>query len=67
MAQSIEYGLGDLVEMKKPHACGTNAWVVNRLGADIKITCSNCNRTIMLTRFNFEKRLKKVLKKAEED
>lgn len=48
--------------MKKPHACGANAWGIMRLGADIKLNCTACNRTIMLTRFNFNKRLKKIIK-----
>lgn len=60
-----EYHLHDVVEMKKPHACGTNAWQINRLGADIKLTCVNCQRTIMLSRFNFNKRLKKILQSAD--
>ena len=30
------YQLHDLVQMKKPHACGTNRWEIIRLGADIK-------------------------------
>ncbi|MGC4431504.1 DUF951 domain-containing protein, partial [Streptococcus suis] len=43
------YTLGSIVEMKKPHACTikatgkkANAWEVVRLGADIKIRCTNC-------------------------
>ncbi|MDF7626292.1 DUF951 domain-containing protein [Lactobacillaceae bacterium L1_55_11] len=62
-----EYQLHDVVEMKKPHACGANAWKIMRLGADIKLTCTGCQRTIMLTRFNFNKRLKKVLIPAGEN
>ncbi|MCO0832682.1 DUF951 domain-containing protein [Fructobacillus sp. W13] len=65
MVEKKDYDLGDLVEMKKPHACGSNAWIINRMGADIKLTCSACQRTIMLTRHDFNKRLKKVLEKAD--
>ena len=32
-----EFALGDHVMMRKPHACGTNEWVIIRVGADIKI------------------------------
>ncbi|MDF7637428.1 DUF951 domain-containing protein [Leuconostocaceae bacterium ESL0958] len=66
MAALPDYALGDLVEMKKPHACGSNAWVIHRMGADIKITCQACDRTIMLTRHDFNKRIKKILKKADQ-
>jgi len=56
------YQLGSEVIMKKPHACGTNLWVVTRLGADIKIKCMSCDRTVMLDRILFDKKLKKVVK-----
>ncbi|PWF99743.1 DUF951 domain-containing protein [Levilactobacillus bambusae] len=55
------YDLGDIVEMKKPHPCGTNRWEITRMGADIKIKCTGCGHRIMLPRREFEKRLKKVL------
>ncbi|MCT4486766.1 DUF951 domain-containing protein [Levilactobacillus parabrevis] len=55
------YDLGDLVEMKKPHPCGTNRWEITRMGADIKIKCTNCGHVVMLSRREFEKKLKKVL------
>lgn len=54
------YKLGDIVEMKKPHACGTNEWCITRIGVDIKIKCVNCNREIMMDRLEFEKKLKKI-------
>ena len=57
------YDLGDIVEMKKPHACQTNRWEIIRMGADIKITCVNCGHIVMMTRRDFEKKLKKILEK----
>lgn len=65
MAEPLIYHLHDIVEMKKPHACGSNAWEITRVGADIKLTCTNCGRGIMMPRFDFNKRLKKVLKSAD--
>lgn len=59
------YDLGDLVEMKKPHPCGTNRWEITRMGADIKIKCTNCGHVVMLSHREFEKKLKKVLVKAD--
>ena len=38
MAEPLVYHLHDIVEMKKPHACGSNAWEITRVGADIKLT-----------------------------
>ena len=56
-----DYKLDSIVMMKKPHPCGTNEWQIVRLGADIKIICIKCNRTIMIPRVEFNKKLKKVI------
>ncbi len=55
------YNIGTKVIMKKAHPCGENLWEIVRLGADIKIKCIKCGRTIMLTRIDFEKKLKKIV------
>ena len=55
------YEIGDIVEMKKPHPCGTNKWQITRVGVDIKIKCVNCNREIMMDRLEFDKKLKKKI------
>ena len=57
-----EYKLGSVVVMKKDHPCGTNEWEITRIGADIKIKCLNCNRSIMISRIDFNKKIKKVIK-----
>ena len=54
------YNLGNKVVMKKPHACGTNEWIITRVGVDIKLKCINCNREIMMDRLEFKKKLKGV-------
>ncbi len=55
------YKLGSKVIMKKAHPCGFNEWMITRVGADIKIKCLNCGRSIMLPRIEFNKKLKKVI------
>ena len=57
----VDYKLNDIVIMKKPHPCGSNKWQIVRVGADIKIKCLNCRRTIMLERVEFNKKIKKVV------
>ena len=57
----VDYKLNDIVIMKKPHPCGSNKWQIIRVGADIKIKCLNCGRTIMLERVEFNKKIKKVV------
>ncbi|MBI6872845.1 DUF951 domain-containing protein [Clostridium aciditolerans] len=54
--------LGDIVEMKKDHPCGSKEWEITRLGADIKIKCCGCGRIVMLPRSKFEKDVKKVVR-----
>ena len=56
-----KYNLGDKVVMKKDHACGTNLWLITRVGVDIKLKCVNCNHEIMMDRLEFEKKLRRVL------
>lgn len=59
----MEYNLNDIVIMKKVHPCGSNNFEIIRLGADIKIKCTKCGRVIMLPRVEFNKKIKKVVKK----
>jgi hypothetical protein len=56
--------LGDVVQMRKTHPCGSDRWTVIRTGADIKIRCQGCNRIVMMDRADFVKRRKKVLERA---
>jgi hypothetical protein len=60
------YQLNDIVEMKKPHPCGTNRWKVIRLGMDIRIKCLKCEHSVLIPRVQFERKLKKVLESASE-
>ncbi|WP_097028241.1 DUF951 domain-containing protein [Clostridium peptidivorans] len=61
------FNLGDIVEMKKDHPCGSKDWEIIRMGADIKIKCCGCGRIIMLPRSKFEKDMKKVVKCNNEE
>ena len=59
------FNLNDKVIMKKQHPCGTNLWVITRMGVDIKIKCENCGREIMMDRLEFARKLKKVIQNGE--
>ena len=56
-----KFKLDDIVMMKKKHPCGNFLFRVVRVGADVKIKCQQCGRTIMMPRMEFKKRLKKNL------
>lgn len=60
------FALGDVVQMKKPHACGGNEWRITRTGADIKLQCLTCARVVMLDRQDFIRAGKRVLRRQEE-
>lgn len=55
------FELGNLVQMKKTHPCGTNIFEIIRVGADVKIKCTGCGRIIMLPRGKFQKDAKKLV------
>lgn len=58
----MDYSVGDLVIMKKPHPCGCAEFEVLRVGVDFKLRCACCGREVMLPR---EKALKSIKKKRE--
>lgn len=61
----LGYQLGDIVEMKKPHPCGSNEMEIIRMGMDIRIKCRGCLHSVLVPRVKFESKLKKILKKSE--
>ena len=62
----MEYGLNDIVEMKKQHPCKKSTqWKIIRMGADIKIKCTQCSRCVMMPRVEFNKKIKKIKETGE--
>ncbi len=62
----MEYGLNDIVEMKKEHPCKkSKQWKIIRMGADIKIKCLGCGANVMFPRVEFERKMKKVIERAQ--
>jgi len=55
--------LDDLVQMRKPHACGGDSWRVFRLGAEIGMRCITCERKVFLARSEFERRVKRFVER----
>ena len=60
-----EFALGDRVELRKKHACGANEWEITRTGADIRLKCLGCGRSVMLDRLDFMRAAKRIVKKAD--
>jgi len=57
---SFRYQLGDVVVLKKGHPCGTNRWEVIRTGADFRIKCLGCGRSVLIPRPEFERAVRQV-------
>lgn len=62
-----DYKLYDIVIMQKEHPCkkGKKEFQIVRVGADIKIMCLGCGNVIMMTRDDFNKRIKSVKEHKE--
>lgn len=67
--QFIFINENDIVEMKKPHPCEKRCkqFKIVRVGADVKIQCLACGAVIMMDRYSFNQKIKKVIQKAEND
>ena len=61
----MEIKLGDVVRLKKKHPCGSDEWQVVRLGTDIGIRCTKCQRRVLLERSIFERRVKAFISRGE--
>jgi hypothetical protein len=53
----VEFRLGDVVRLRRPHPCGGQDWLVDRLGADIGLRCRTCDRHVLIDRRALERRL----------
>ena len=62
--KDLNYQLGDIVELRKPHPCSSRStkFKIIRVGADLKIECLGCGNVLLISRDNFNKRLKRVIK-----
>lgn len=54
------YDVGDIVQLKKGHPCGSNEWEILRVGADFRLRCCGCSHMIMVPRRMVEKNNKKA-------
>lgn len=61
-----QFGLNDVVQMKKQHPCGENRWRVIRMGMDVRIKCLGCDRSVLIPRRDFAKKMKKILEKNKD-
>lgn len=65
MVDIVKVRVGDVVKLKKPHPCGVNEWEVTKLGLDIGLTCRGCGRKVRLVRYDFDRRFRRFIVRAE--
>ena len=63
----LKFKINDLIELKKPHPCGSKIFKILRIGSDIRVVCQGCGRDMVLDRIKLEKATKKILPRDGED
>ncbi|MBI4213192.1 MAG: DUF951 domain-containing protein [Chloroflexi bacterium] len=61
----VDFHIGDVIRLRKPHPCGGSDWTVVRIGADIGLRCVTCGRRVLLSRSVVERRLKSFVARPE--
>ncbi len=61
----MDIRVGDVLELKKAHPCGSREWKVVRVGMDFKLKCLGCGHEVMTPRSKAEKSIRKVMREGE--
>ena len=61
----MDVRVGDVLELKKQHPCGSRQWKVLRVGMDFKLRCLGCGHELMIPRSKAEKAVKKLIREGE--
>lgn len=65
MNEDLKYEIGDIVQLKKAHPCGSKDWEIIRVGADFKLKCCGCGHLIMIERKIVQNKTKALKKKEK--
>jgi hypothetical protein len=60
----MQFQVGDIIQAKKKHPCGSFEWEILRTGVDFRLRCLGCQRVVMLPRRKFEGIVKKVISRS---
>lgn len=55
------YKLGEIVQLKKKHPCGSDRWEVIRVSQEIVLKCLGCQYQLRMNRTKLEKSTKRIL------
>jgi len=59
---AVEIHVNDVLKMKKTHPCGSQKWLVLRVGMDFKLRCQGCGHEVMLPRSRAEKNIRGIFR-----
>ena len=62
----IKYRVGDVIELKKQHPCGSKNFKILRVGGIMRVVCIGCDRNMDIDRLKLEKATKKILWNEED-
>ena len=63
----LRIDIGNRVQLRKQHPCGSDEWIVERVGTDIGLRCEGCGRRVLIPRADFFRRLKTIISVRIED
>ena len=58
----MDIRVGDILELKKAHPCGSRRWQVLRVGMDFRLKCEGCGHQLMIPRSKAEKSIRQVIR-----
>ena len=56
----MDIHVNDILKMKKPHPCGSQEWLVLRVGMDFRIKCEGCGHEMLVPRLKIERHIKRI-------
>lgn len=57
----MEIKIGDIINTKKKHPCGSHQFEILRVGMDFRMRCVICDKQIWISRTNLEKRITSII------
>ena len=61
----MDIRVDDVLEMKKPHPCGSRRFLVLRIGMDFRLKCQGCGHEFLAPRLKIERNIRKLQRPEE--
>lgn len=60
----VELRIDDVIRLAKAHPCGSNEWLVTKLGMDIGLSCLGCGHSIRIMRTKLNDSFREFIKRG---